>query len=66
MRARTPTIHCDGDDGDCGAWDMDHYETCASSVGGISITQDRRAPGWVNSDDGDYCPEHAKEVVDRG
>lgn len=60
MRDRTPTIHCDAEDGDCGTWDVDYYETGASSVDGIRVSSEQRSPGWTNSDDGDLCPEHAK------
>jgi hypothetical protein len=59
VRGRTPTIHCDGDDGNCGAWDVDYYEATANSVNGISITSEHRAPGWVSTNLWDFCPEHA-------
>jgi hypothetical protein len=58
MRSTTPTIHCDADDMDCGAWDVDYYKATASSVGGVKITREQRAPGWVTTKDADYCPEH--------
>lgn len=59
MRGRTPTIHCDGDDGLCGAWDVDNYEATVSTLDGVQITAERRAPGWVSTDFEDFCPEHA-------
>ena len=62
MRASVPTIHCDAEDGGCGAWDVDHYESCATTVGGVLITKTRRAPGWINGEDADFCPEHAAGV----
>lgn len=59
MRASTPTLNCDAEDGFCGAWDVDHYETGASAVDGVQITSTARAPGWRNTEAEDYCPEHA-------
>ena len=59
MRGRTPTIHCDAEDGFCGTWDVDYYEAAASSVNGVRITETQRAPGWSNSKFQDLCPEHA-------
>src|SRR5699024_13632 len=61
VRGRTPTIHCDAEDGTCGAWDVDHFETGAYTVNGVPITSTQRAPGWVSTDLDDYCPEHASE-----
>jgi hypothetical protein len=61
VRGSTPTIHCDAEDGFCGAWDVDNYEATAYSVGGVRITQEQRAPGWVSTNLNDYCPEHAAE-----
>lgn len=55
MRGKTPTIHCDGEDGFCGNWDVDYYEATASSVGDVRITQEVRAPGWISTDDDDFC-----------
>lgn len=60
MRGNTPTIHCDAEDGLCGNWDVDYYEATASAVGGVRITETRRAPGWSNTDTGDFCTIHAK------
>lgn len=65
-QSSTPTIHCDGDDSFCGMWDIDHYKTCASKVGGTRITQKERSPGWVTVGDEDYCPEHKDEVTRSG
>jgi hypothetical protein len=59
MQGTTPTIHCDADDGFCGNWDVDNYEACASSVGGVRVTAQHRAPGWFSGPAGDFCPEHA-------
>lgn len=59
MRSSTPTVHCDTDEGDCGAWDVDFYATGASSVGGMRVTADRPAPGWTSSDGEDRCPTHS-------
>jgi hypothetical protein len=61
MRGQTPTIHCDAEDGLCGNWDVDNYETTASTVNGVRITAQERAPGWKNSDDEDLCPQHVPE-----
>jgi hypothetical protein len=58
MRSTTPTIHCDGDDGECGRWDVDWYEATASTVSGVRITATTRAPGWTSTDDSDLCPDH--------
>ena len=59
MRSSMPTIHCDAEDGYCGVWDTDYYESCASTVNGIKITQAKPAPGWTVKNDTDYCPDHA-------
>lgn len=64
MRARVPTLHCDGDDGECYAWDLDYYETGASSVDGVQLSQGQRTPGWVSTPTSDLCPDHAKEHVE--
>lgn len=59
MRGRTPTLHCDGDEGMCGDWDVDDYAQTVDSVNGIRITQSHRALGWFSTDmDEDYCPKH--------
>lgn len=63
MRGRRPALLCDGDDGECGAWDVDYWTETASMVNGIRITSTRRAPGWVSTDDGDWCREHAQEAT---
>lgn len=55
MRARTPTIHCDGDY--CDNWSVDFYEANASTVNGYRISREVRAPLWVCDDTNDYCPE---------
>jgi hypothetical protein len=59
MRGPTPTVLCDAEDSLCGNWDVDYYEATASTVNGVRITQEARAPGWVNGPDFDYCPDHA-------
>lgn len=59
MRGKTPTLHCDGDEGDCGTWDVDYWAADVSSVNGVRITDAARAPGWRTTDAGDFCPEHA-------
>lgn len=58
MRGRTPTLHCDADYGECGAWDVDYYEANTSTVNGVRITATTRAPGWVSTKLEDFCPEH--------
>lgn len=63
MRGSTPTLHCDAEDGLCGSWDIDYYDAGVSSVSGVRITAQRRAPGWVGTDDRDLCPEHSGEVA---
>lgn len=68
MRGKTPTLHCDGDGGDCGTWDVDLYACDASSTSGLvdgkwvttKITAAERAPGWICSDEGDYCSAECK------
>ena len=63
MRGRTPTLHCDGEGGDCGNWDVDNYTATVSAIDGVPVTRKHRAPGWVsNDDDHDYCPEHVAEA----
>lgn len=59
MQSRTPTIHCDAEDGECGTWEVDYYAACVSAVNDIPITLSRRAPGWLCDDEQDLCPEHA-------
>lgn len=61
-QSQAPTISCDGDDGLCGVWDLDHYELCTSKVDGVQITKTQRSPGWLSVGDEDYCPEHKKEA----
>lgn len=63
MRGTTPILTCDGEDGSCGTWVADHYETGASSVAGVRVTREQRAPGWLNRDDEDLCPAHRPAVV---
>ena len=58
MRATTPTLHCDAEDGFCGTWDVDYYAATANSVNGVPITEQERAPGWRSTDTADYCPDH--------
>lgn len=53
-----PTLHCDGNDGFCGAWAEDHYEMYAASVDGVKITSTKRAPGWASTEHTDLCPDH--------
>lgn len=56
-----PVIYCDGYDGDCGEWTQDFYAQSVSRVGGVEITRDAPAPGWVylseNGWDTDLCPD---------
>jgi hypothetical protein len=59
MRATMPVIHCDGDDGDCGAWDTDYYVGNVDSVGDVRITEASPAPGWTYDRKADFhlCPQ---------
>jgi hypothetical protein len=59
MQSKTPTVHCDAEDGFCGAWDVDFYASTVSAVNGVRVTRDRPAPGWVRVGEEDFCPEHA-------
>lgn len=61
MRSQTPTLHCDAEHGFCESWDVDYYEASASTVDGVKITSERRAPGWVSTNLTDLCPQHAAE-----
>lgn len=61
MRDRTPTIHCDAEDGLCGSWDIDYWAIDTTSVNGVRVTESERAPGWRNTITTDYCPEHVSE-----
>jgi hypothetical protein len=63
MRGSTPTIHCDADDGMCGAWDVDNYAATVASINGVRVTQEQRAPGWISTKMDDFCPEHASEAT---
>ena len=60
-RHRVPVILCDGDDGLCGATATDYYEECATTVDGVRITSTTRHPGWISTQDEDYCPDHTRE-----
>lgn len=64
MRGETPTIHCDAEDGYCGAWDVDYYESSADAVNGIRVTAKERSPGWYSTDMEDFCPDHNKNKAD--
>jgi len=57
MKVHVPMIQCDGDSGLCGEMEIDHYETGASAIDGHPLTNTNHLPGWVTSDDGDYCPD---------
>jgi hypothetical protein len=61
MRGNTPTIHCDADDGTCGNWTADYYAITVSSIAKTRITAERRAPGWLSTEDEDLCPQHANK-----
>lgn len=60
MRGSTPTLYCDGEDGDCGAWSVDYCEATASTVDGVRITERQRAPRWTSTSDKDLCPDHSE------
>lgn len=62
MRGRTPTLHCDAEDGDCEMWDVDYYEATVSAIDGVPITAKNRAPGWVSTQLDDFCPGHAEQA----
>jgi len=66
MQSRTPTIHCDAEDGECGAWDVDYYAIDVSAVDNIRVTAEQRTPGWVSAANEDYCPEHAALAATQG
>lgn len=62
-RFRRPTLWCDANDGECGAWDIDAYEETVSTIDGIPITSEQRAIGWTSTPEGeDFCLEH-KPVI---
>ena len=63
MRSSTPTLHCDAEDGFCGAWDVDYDRATVSAVNGIQITDEERAPGWTTADGEDFCPEHSRTTT---
>ena len=55
-------LHCDGEDSawcGCPEWSEDYWGRGASSVGGVPVTSTGRAPGWVTTSAGDFCPTHA-------
>ena len=56
-KASVPTIHCDSEYG-CDAWELDNYEMTVSSINGVRVSQERRAPGWFSTLSEDYCPKH--------
>lgn len=64
MRGRTPTLHCDAEDGFCGTWDVDYYEATVSAVNGVEISSEHRAPGWSHTSGGDdLCPAHTTAAL---
>lgn len=65
MRSRTPTVHCDGKAGECGAWDLDYYEATVSSVNGVAITRSAPAPGWHHIAGEDLCPRCAFKAAQK-
>lgn len=58
-QAKAALLYCDAEDGLCGGWELDYYGQTVSAVNGIRVTTTERAPGWLTTRDGDYCPEHA-------
>lgn len=58
MRGTVPTLHCDAEDGFCGIWDVDYYESSVSSVDGTPVTAVERSPGWLSTEMEDFCPDH--------
>ena len=63
-RGTAPIIQCDAEDGFCGVWEIDHYETGASTVNSVPVTASERSPGWLSDGDEDYCPEHKENIDD--
>jgi hypothetical protein len=66
MRADAALLFCDGEEGFCGAWDLDYYAQTCSAVDGVRITLEVRAPGWTSVGDEDFCPEHMREAWPEG
>lgn len=62
MRGTAPILTCDAEDGFCGNWEVDHYETGASRVDGVRVTATERVPGWTSTDTEDFCPKHSPEA----
>lgn len=60
-RYYVPMIQCDGSDGWCGLQAADFYEQGASSADGVRITSTQRHPGWISTEDEDFCPECRKD-----
>ena len=63
-QAKRSVLMCDAEDGDCGAWEVDYYAETASTVDGIPITHEHRAPGWTSTRLEDFCPEHSPATTE--
>jgi len=59
MKQMTPTLHCDGNYGFCTEWELDYYALNVTAVARTVITSTERAPGWLSTDNGDWCPTHS-------
>jgi hypothetical protein len=62
VRFRRAVVMCDGDDGECGRWDVDYYTETADTVDGVKITSEAPAPGWTSNGLEDFCPDHKEEA----
>lgn len=59
MKGTVPILLCD-DEG-CTEWDLDNYQMTVSTIDGVRVTAENRAPGWLSlSGDRDFCPKHAE------
>lgn len=58
MKASMPVIYCDSDW--CANWTTDYYGQGASAVDGVRVTERRRAPGWISTQNRDLCNKCAE------
>lgn len=61
MRYDSPMLMCDAEE--CHNTTDDYYGQAASSVDGVTITEEQRSPGWMSLPSGDdYCPQHVETL----
>lgn len=61
-KERYPVVMCDGDDGMCDEWELDHT---LGGLGTLVGSATQLPPGWTGDEPGDrgdahFCPRHSK------